>query len=296
MLDRSGVDWWLAMFDLEVYFDDSGTDGTTPVAVAACYISSKAQWDQFVRNWGEVCKDEGFKVFHMTEFMAKKDAGHKPYCDWDTTKKDRVYRKLASIINTRIKRGFAVAIPKAPFDQHVIPEFKDEYAADHYTWAIRNALCFISNWRQAGRFNTAMQYVFHHGSLSQPRISEIWKSESKKDSGIAQLRFGMVPTGIMFQDEELFQPLQAADILAWQVQNHMRRTVMKGVPVNSVKPHENARMTLGHPLVNVAYYGTEQIRKLFDDARAYKQIHGDWPWRRAPLRDTVELGQPGPVY
>ena len=38
MLARTGLPWWLAMFEIELYFDDSGTDGGTPVAVAACYV------------------------------------------------------------------------------------------------------------------------------------------------------------------------------------------------------------------------------------------------------------------
>jgi hypothetical protein len=283
------------MLKLEVYFDDSGTDGTSPVAVAACYISSKEQWDHFVRNWDEVRKDEGFDVFHMTEFMAKKEAGHKPYCDWNTTKKDRVYRKLASIINTRIRRGFGIAIPKAPFDKYAIQEFKDEFASDHYTWAVRSALLFISSWREQHRYVTPMQYVFHRGSLSQPRIQEIWESESKKNNALAELRFGMVPEGIMFQDAAVFKPLQAADILAWQVHNQMRRTVMMGIPMKKVKVHDNARMTLGNPLVCAAYYGSEQTKKVFDDARLYKASRGDWPWKLGPFRDSVKLGKAGTV-
>ena len=38
MLGRSDTDWLLTMF--EVYFDDSGTDLQSPVAIAACYIST----------------------------------------------------------------------------------------------------------------------------------------------------------------------------------------------------------------------------------------------------------------
>lgn len=45
--------------------------------------------------------DEGFDMFHMAEFVAKPEMGHEPFCHWDNRKKDRVYAKLASIINTR---------------------------------------------------------------------------------------------------------------------------------------------------------------------------------------------------
>src|ERR1022692_3051925 len=116
MLPRTVVDRWLFMFEFELYCDDSGTDGGSSIAVAACYVASKRQWDEFVRNWDEVRRDEGFDYFHMAEFVAKPEAGHKPFCDWDNAKKDRVYGKLASIINTRVLKGFGIAIPKAAFD------------------------------------------------------------------------------------------------------------------------------------------------------------------------------------
>jgi hypothetical protein len=284
------------MFQFEVYCDDSGTDANTPVAVAACYISSKEQWDCFVRNWDEVREREGFDVFHMCEFMAKPEAGRKPFCDWDNIKKDRVYRKLASIINTRIYCGFAIAVPKAPFDRFVFQEFKDGFAADHYTWAIRTMLDVISDWRADHQRYDPMQYVFHRGSLSQDRIEQIWKSESKLNSDLTAVRYGMTPDGIMFEDDALFKPLQAADIFGWQVQNHMRRTVIVGIPSSARKAHPNVRMTLENKSVSVAYFGTEQLEDVFAKAKLYKQNHGKWPWEDVPFRNRATLGKAGRVY
>lgn len=110
MLERTGMKWWIAV--LEAYFDDSGTDGNSPIAVAACYVSSQEQWTEFTRNWTDVARAEGFTEFHMAQFVAKPEAGHEPFCRWDNEKKNRVYRKLSSIINVRMQKGFAIAIPK----------------------------------------------------------------------------------------------------------------------------------------------------------------------------------------
>jgi hypothetical protein len=294
MLDRAGVDWWLAMFDLEIYFDDSGTDGTTSVAVAACYIASKEQWDHFVRNWDEVLKDENFKGFHMCEFMAKPKAGHMPFCEWDNRKKDRVYAKLASIINARIRQGFAIAVPKAPFDRHVFPEFKEGYAADHYTWAVRSMLGLISEWREKYGIDKPMQYVFHRGSLSQDQIGKIWTEESKKKPALAELRYGMVEDGVMFQDDAVFKPLQAADILAWQMRNQMDRTVMRGLPAYT-NVHPGFKMIWEDRPVDLLFYSSDQLKKVFDDALAYKEKRGGWPWDLARFRERARIGKPGTV-
>ncbi|PYX67738.1 MAG: hypothetical protein DMG72_24700 [Acidobacteria bacterium] len=283
MLARTGLPWWLAMFEIELYFDDSGTDGGTPVAVAACYVSSKEQWGEFVRNWDEVRAKEGFDVFSMAEFVAKPEAGHKPFCHWDNQKKDRVYAKLASIINTRIRKGFALAVPKKAFDEHVFPEFKEQYASDHYTWAVKSILGLVENWRKKFRVTVPMQYVFHWGSRSvgQTQIKAIWHEYGEIES--AKEKYGIVPNGVMFQDESVFKPLQAPDILAWQMQNHMRRTVMIGRDPNDP--------TLA---VEVGFYSTAQIRKVFDDAKAYKAATGQWPWI-TPISARVNLTQPGKI-
>jgi hypothetical protein len=283
------------MFRLEVYLDDSGTDGNTPIAVAACYISSKEQWDHFTRNWDDVREKEGFDVFHMCEFVAKKEAGHKPFCDWDNAKKNRVYSKLASIINTRVRRGFAIAVPKASFDRYVFQEFKDGYAADHYTWAVRSILCLIADWRQKLGIAEPMQFVFHRGSLGQDQINRIWQLEAKKNTALPELRFGIASEGVLFEDGAVFKPLQAADILAWQIQNHMRRTVMVGKPTYFRAGHEGLVTLLKGRPVDAMFYSTEQLRKVFDNAKLYKQEHGDWPWEKARFRESAVLGKAGTV-
>jgi len=282
-------------FDLEVAFDDSGTDANSPVAVAACYIASKEQWREFARNWDEVTKAEGFEVFHMSDFIAKKEAGRKPFCDWDNPKKDRVYGKLASIINTRISRGFAVAVPKAPFDRYVFQEFRDGYAADHYIFAIRTILSSISDWRQQYEIRGPMQYVFDRGSLNEKRIEQIWKEDSKNSSALVERRFGMVPEGIMFQDDAFFKPLQAADILGWQVQNHMRRTSLIGRPT-STRGHPGHEVLWGNLSLTVGYYSTEQLEESFRGAKAYREKEGKWPWENNLFRERMLRREEGRVY
>ena len=62
------------MFNFEIYWDNSGTDKQSPIAVAAAYVATKTQWDEFVRNWDEAREEEGFDFFHMTDFMARAEA------------------------------------------------------------------------------------------------------------------------------------------------------------------------------------------------------------------------------
>src|SRR5438105_4477190 len=128
------------------YFDDSGTDGNSDIAVAACYISTKRGW--FVEAWDRARWEEGFECFHMAHFLAPAEQNHKPWCDWDNGKKQHVYARLAEIINENKRIGIAVAVPKDIWDstpEHV----RQHYGRQHYTFAVRMCMNRIFRWREA---------------------------------------------------------------------------------------------------------------------------------------------------
>jgi hypothetical protein len=270
------------VFEFELYCDDSGTDGNSPIAVAACYIASKDQWDQFVRNWDDVLHDEEFAYMHMAEFVAKPDAGHKPFCYWDNTKKDRVYRKLASIINTRVRKGFGIAIPKAAFDSAAPKHFRDHYAKDHYTYAVMCCIGMIADWRAQYGVTPPIQYIFDQGS-PQEQISAVWTLIGKEPH-YAQ-KYGLAPNGYGFRDMKSFKPLQAADILAWQMRNHTRRLLDKYKSLSLCSPDHDVRLC--HPGFRflrqdrpmlLGFYSEEQMRKVFTDVEEYEQKNGKPPY------------------
>jgi hypothetical protein len=67
-IERSRQECVIAMFT--ACFDDSGTDGNSDIAVAACYIPTKRGWDEFVDAWDTARHGEGFDCFHLSDFMA----------------------------------------------------------------------------------------------------------------------------------------------------------------------------------------------------------------------------------
>lgn len=292
MLERTGIKWWIAV--LEAYFDDSGTDGRSPIAAAACYVSSAEQWTHFTRNWNEVAIAEGFTDFHMAEFVAKPEANHEPFCHWGNDKKDRVYRKLSSIINVRIQKGFAIAIPKHVFDESTFAEFAQGFAADHYTFAVKTILGFLEAWRDQRNIDTPIQYVFDQGSSGQWQIEELWTKYRNYEG--ASRRFGIHPSGFMFQDRKVFKPLQAADILAWQTQNQIKRTALMGRdPDDRSLMHKGLKQLLDKTPVEVGFYSRAQMRKVFDGAKEFKSKNGVWPWETNPLFAKVRRDEPGDI-
>jgi hypothetical protein len=85
ILERTGIDWLIAVY--ETYLDDRGTSAQSDIAIAACYVSTEPSWKRFVKQWDLARYEEGFDAFHMAHFTAPKEQGHKPWCDWDNTKR-----------------------------------------------------------------------------------------------------------------------------------------------------------------------------------------------------------------
>ncbi len=218
----------LVMFT--AYFDDSGTDGTCDTAVAACYVSSKRGWDDFVDAWEQAGREEGFDTFHMADFVAPREQGKKPWCDWSDEKKTRVYNRLARIINDNKRTGIAVAVPKAAYDR--TPErIRRHYGRQHYTFAVRMCMTAIVKWRRRSGITLPLRYVFDWEMQRTPKREEIQgildRISGQQDQRVAEL-LGLEPQGYGFEHKQEFKPLQAADILAWQMRRHMRKIAPLG--------------------------------------------------------------------
>jgi hypothetical protein len=261
MLGRSDKDWLLTMF--EVYFDDSGTDIQSPLAIAACYISTKRGWDSFVNAWDEIRSSEGFDVFHMADFAASHDKSKKPFCDWDYIKRQRVYRRLAKAINDNKRIGIAFAIPRDAFDRVVptLPDWMRQKIGDYpYTAAIRFLMGAIRDWRERYGITLPMQYVFDRTNDEKVKaeITAAWKNIPNSKDWLNW--YGIEDSGgYSFQSRANFKPLQAADILAWQFNSHMRNVILGGKS-DSTDIHPNFRILREDQEMTLGFYTEAQFR------------------------------------
>jgi len=231
MLERTGKHWLIGVY--ETYFDDSGTSAQSAIAIAACYVSTEPGWKRFVSSWDTIRLEEGFDVFHMAEFVAPRAQGHKPWCDWDNAKKERVYARLAAAINDNKRIGIGAAIPKEVYNK-VPNRIREHYGFEHYTFAVRMCLMKVAEWREKSLNMLPMQYIFdweNRESSKRIEISQLLDGCHEKLKPF----FGLDTGGYGFQHKEQFKPLQAADILAWQMNCYMPKIYPHGETKESVK-------------------------------------------------------------
>jgi hypothetical protein len=213
----------------EAYFDDSGTDSSSSIAIAACYVSTKRGWETFVKEWNIARYEEDFDVFHMADFAAKPDLGKKPFCDWNLEKKERVYKRLATIINENKRIGCGIAVPKDVFDRLVpsLPEkLREQFGTHHYTFAVKAVIALIGEWRLELGITLPVQYVFDRMGKGRGEIGALWDNVHE-EKWMGEI-FGMECNGFSFHNKADLKPLQAADVLAWQMNWHMRNVINIG--------------------------------------------------------------------
>jgi len=275
MLDRTGKEWLLGMY--EVYWDDSGTHLESPVAIAACYISTKRGWDTFVEAFDDIRWSEGFDVFHMADFAAYHDKAKKPFCDWDHIKRKRVFRRIAEAINENKRVGMGISIPKEPFDRLVskTPEWlRWRFGKYHYTFAVRSLMGKIKDWRLCYGITLPMQYVFDNENRPDAReeIDLMWRDIQKREDWTKH--YGIErEDGHSFQSRADFKPLQAADILAWQMNNHMRNVILAGKH-DADDCHPNFRLLRENQEVGLGWINEEQLRTLIEKEMALREKYG----------------------
>jgi hypothetical protein len=210
---------------MTLYCDDSGTHVKSPWAVAACLVAPVEQWQRFNEDWESVKREEGFEVFHMNRFVAKKPPFDSPQWE-DQEKRDRTVRKLVGIITNRCSRAFVSAVKKSAYDEFSL-RFSNTGGCllgdNHYTFAVLLSLTLLSVWREEnGHDNSELvDFVFDNMSEGKCEINNLFEGFFGNGDHFARNRYGAFHNGWGFRDKRYVMPLQAADIVAWESFHHV---------------------------------------------------------------------------
>jgi len=180
----------------------------------------------------------------MVDFAAKPERGIEPYCHWDGEKKRRVYKRIVGALNRNKRVGLGIGIPKDVFDGEVpkLPEpLRKKCGTNHFAFAVRILMTMVQRWRMESNITLPMKYFFDRMGKGRGEIMSIWENIEDSEWDDALRKLGMEPKGYSFEDKKEFKPLQVADILAWQVNWHLRNVILLGKD-DKADCHENFRI------------------------------------------------------
>ncbi|HXM99846.1 MAG TPA: DUF3800 domain-containing protein [Candidatus Dormibacteraeota bacterium] len=203
------------------YFDDSGTDENSKIAVAACYIGTVEQWDRLARAWDSIRREEhaAFEYFATADCLA----GAGQFAGWTWEKRDRLIRRLIAETRNRVRLGIGTAVIKADYDATLPGGWRRRVAGQtHFAFAVNICLMQIKRWRRRFKVSEPIQYVFDLTGKGKGEILATLAEFERFDPN----SFGIVKDGYSFKSKKTLPPLQAVDILAHQSYQHMRDCIV----------------------------------------------------------------------
>lgn len=197
--------------EFAAYFDDGGHPDNQDLVLVAGFLSSKEQWLKFETEWQDAMESVGLPrntVFHMTDFITGANP-KSPFYSWDENRKHRLLDKLVHILAVRTQKHFSETVFMN--DYRVI---NDKYALEEsygtpYALAGRNLNMRLKKWLQRQGPDARLLIFFEDGTKHKGDLMDACRRDG-------------LPCPSFVKKHELV-PLQAADLLAWEIAKHMRK-------------------------------------------------------------------------
>jgi uncharacterized protein DUF3800 len=214
-----------------VYLDESGTHAGSKAVVVAGYMAVADAWIEFEPEWRSCLDEYGIGSFHMTDF-ANRTA---PFNGWSEEARTNCYERLTSIISKYAWGGYCIVIPMDRYKRAVTPGARRILGGPYGLAAMR---CFFEVADSLGEVDPAavVAYVMDGGVKGRGQLLKAYDlNKSQSEWRILSLRF---------EDHRRFAPLQAADILAYEIyREYTRQVIGKGTM------RFELRLLSGRPLI-----------------------------------------------
>lgn len=224
---------------LTLYLDESYSHPPAPlIYTVAGYIATINEWRKFQKEWRRELERAGIDFFHMAKYEARK----KEYEGWSNEKRVEVLKRLHRTIHRRALMGFASSVVVADYDEVMNPNIRLGYGEPH-EFAVVSCMKHIREWSNQQGYYEPIAYVLESGSDRQRVVNAVFTHLDEEQQ--REYRIG----SWTFADKRDLNPLQAADILAYEMTKEMCRRLDKGCdrPVrrsmlNLAKGHADARL------------------------------------------------------
>lgn len=189
---------------LSAYFDESGIHQGSRVYVVAGLLAPPRQWERFTIEWQRVLDSEDIPEFHMAEFSHR--AGI--FKGWTRERCDKLIKRLIPIILRRAAWRVWTAVVVEDF--HRILQDADKYlyglCATGCALRVRAVVLEVQP-------RLSVPFMFEHGAKTSGGVFKSFHDYLLRPGQGDYYKMGALSVG----ERRKFLPLQAADILAYEV-------------------------------------------------------------------------------
>lgn len=190
-----------------------------PTISVAGYLATAGQWWELDRLWTKRLQKDGFRDFHMTDFMANKKGTVFEKCkSWDEDRKVAFLSDLSNIILGNVTGAIGMAVYRADYDRVLADEPDVMQRALGGPFSFCAFRCFESgvDWSLKHRSREAINYIFEQGDPGADQVYETHKLFS--DVRALGRRYWI---GSLTFAAKSDSSLQAADLLTWALNREL---------------------------------------------------------------------------
>lgn len=250
--------------EIKGYFDVSGKEENQKdkVIVVAGYLAEAEQWRDFSADWLKVLKEEKVPVeknntlpeFHATDFHARQGV-FKDRNIWTDEKCGILYNKLIDIINTHTLYPVGMAILLNDY-RKLRTENPALVLAFQKVGSLAANLAFwhCAQWAEKHNYNDSISYIFDMGDSFRTEITKAHEMACKSKQ--MREKFRLKKGEIDFKDTEEYNPIQAADIIAWEIAKDIKESEITGIENHTTRP-EFRKLAL--PKADFKFYNYDDL-------------------------------------
>jgi len=234
---------------LTAYLDESGTHAGSEAIAMAGYMSTTQLWAGFEGEWAKALKAYGLDRFHMTDFAV----GAGPYRTWGRQKSEYRFKKLVEIVNAHILASIGIVVPMKLYETVFSAKAK-RVCGGPYGLAASLIMIDAPKVLKKGSTDIQIAYVFEAGARGAGQVLKRFQENLKDPDNRKHFKL----LSLRFEDKRRFLPLQAADILAYELYKHLPRTL----GLDQRAPRVAHLMLLASAPFRWGYVNEAELRKL----------------------------------
>jgi hypothetical protein len=205
---------------LQAFIDDSGWDGRSPVFVLAGHIAPKTRWKAFSNAWQEVLDiPEPNPIPHLKGVEAYLlQNRNSPFYGWTPQQRDGRLTKFIDVINGHVTNAIVSVVPIEPYRRLFEGKFSTLALDRPYFFSFFGIIVRLVRIAKELGENGQIDLIFDtQGGESKALFVEQYKRFLEVTPPEFRLFCPPLPK---FENEQDFNPLQAADLLAWHIRRH----------------------------------------------------------------------------
>src|SRR5882724_6897842 len=206
--------WRKANLVMLIALDASGSESDHRLFVVAGFVSSAKDWDAFDLVWRARLKRDGLTHFHMHRFAHSLEE----FKGWDQDENRRrtLLADLLGILQSHTYRKFGAIIINRFLTTKLSHENVKTFNLCAYSLAGLDIAYSALSWAKREAISNLPQLVFEDGDLHKGKLMDSFKQHGFPAPSFEPKKDGIDRHGLAVQ---AFTPLQAADILAYEILN-----------------------------------------------------------------------------